>query len=168
MKRKFTFKAVSFLLAVTFIFKVAFCGSFFFLFINFISTIWTANNTIYFWHDERYVLKTTMIWKLRLAFDVYTSFSQVIWKKAQHDSDFLPPPRFLSLLKFYPFRTIWDVPHMMWILVTANTSLEYYRITFRLRANSPFEVFFLFTYHCFNFVTGFGVWLTENISIRDI
>ena len=28
--------------------------------------------------------------EIRLAFDVYTSFSQVIWKKAQHDADFLP------------------------------------------------------------------------------
>ena len=53
--------------------------------------LWGSNTTIYFWHDERYVLKTTMIWKLRLAFDVCTSFSQAIWKKAQHDSDFLPP-----------------------------------------------------------------------------
>ena len=35
--------------------------------------------------------KTTMILKLRLAFDVYTSFSQVIWEKALHNSDFLTP-----------------------------------------------------------------------------
>ena len=61
-----------------------------FPFINFVSIIWTANNTtIYFWEDERYVLKTTTIWKLRLVFDGYTLFSQVIWKKAQHDSDYL-------------------------------------------------------------------------------
>ena len=40
------------------------------------------------WFDQP---KTTMIWKLRLDFDVYTSFSQVILKKALHDSDFLPP-----------------------------------------------------------------------------
>ena len=69
MKRWFTFKAVHFLLAVTFSFKVAFCASFFFRFINFISTIWIVNNTkIYFWHDEKYVLITTMIWELRLCF----------------------------------------------------------------------------------------------------
>ena len=88
----FIFKTVSSLLAVTFSFKVVFCASFFFPFINFISTIWTANNTtIYFWHDERYVLKTRMIWKLRLAFDVYTSFPKVIWKKAQHYSEISTP-----------------------------------------------------------------------------
>ena len=67
-------------------------ADFFFPFINFIRTIWTANNTtIYFWHDKRYVLKFMMIWKVRLVFDVYTSFSQVIWKKGQHDSDSPPP-----------------------------------------------------------------------------
>ena len=32
--------------------------------------LWGSNTTIYFWHDERYVLKTTIIWKLRLAFEV--------------------------------------------------------------------------------------------------
>ena len=79
MKLWFTFKAFLFLLAVAFSFKGVFCASFFFPFIIFISTILTANNTtIYFWHDERQVLKTTMILKLRLEFDVYTSFSQVI------------------------------------------------------------------------------------------
>ena len=33
---------------------------------------------------EKYVFKTTMIWKTGLAFDVYTSFSQLVRKKAQH------------------------------------------------------------------------------------
>ena len=51
-------------------FKVVFSASFFFPFVNFISTIWTTNNTtICFWHYEKYVLITTMIWKsLRLMF----------------------------------------------------------------------------------------------------
>ena len=66
------------------------CKVVFIAFVNLISAIWTPNNTTtYFWHNKKYLLRTTMIWKMRLAFDVYTSFSQVLWRKAQHDSDFL-------------------------------------------------------------------------------
>ena len=36
---------------------------------------------------------------MRLAFDVYNSFSQALWKKAQHDSDFsLPLPHAIGLI----------------------------------------------------------------------
>ena len=131
MKQWFTFKAVSFLLAVTFSFKVVLYADFFFPFINFIPTIWTANNTtIYFWHDERYVLKTMMIWKLRLVFDVYTSFSQVIWKKGQHDSDSppIPPPP--------PRGNRWFEKHNGTFPFFIKHSYQYidlsYRLTFRL------------------------------------
>ena len=62
MKQWFTFQAATFLLEVAFSFNVVFCANFFLPFVNFIIIMWTANNTkIYFWYDEKYVLKTVMI-----------------------------------------------------------------------------------------------------------
>ena len=89
MKRCFTFIAISFLLPVIVSFKVVFCASFFFLFINFIITIWTANNTtISVWHDETCIKNyndfEACTWCL------YFVFSNDMEEK-QHDLYFLPP-----------------------------------------------------------------------------